>query len=853
MEPQQTKSESEDIVADELSANDDCGGKEDDDEESLSDIILLRSHGLDHEKQQERERASLDLQISSQNEARRIDRDFESQGEGSQTSLLDELAFQAGFPVASSETERKKKKESSKVEAGESFLVNDSRGPQIAGEEELPANTDTIPCTSVVEAAPPLTALRRTAALSQPLRPGAYSVGAPGTGLVRNETVPFALVGLTNVDSVDDAAAQVGATETSVRTISSGDDGATTVNTIVRDRNRFATNTVQDRDSDSNLVTANLVPEEDIVDPEDLTRAELVSSRRQELERHQHDSKLVRRMAVCLVLILVAGFVSVAVTLLRLREKGAKSMTQGAPLQVLENVGSMYPSSSPTSSPLPPCWLDSTNRSKEELLLLDDIVLDMPAFIADHTRCHIYRNSSSPQTQAFEWVLKDPNLPSLPVWRIQQRFVLATLYYATNGTDWLRSDKWLDYEENECFWHHSSERFAWGNFKFEGHPPCGADYNRSTAEGGIYKHIWLEGVGMQGTLPLELFTMTSLEILSMASVGYDLIFDEETGLQTENFGSSPFGLSGPIPSELGLLTNLNYLFLNENKFSSTIPSEIGLLTNLKGLDFKFNSDITGRLPEQIGRLTSLETLDLVDTNLIGPAFPKALLQLTDLKYLHLKGNAFTGTIPTEVGVFSSLINMALDQQFLTGSIPSEVGLLSNLRILYLSNNQLTGTIPRELSQCSSMIILDIHSNSIEGKIPTEVAAMSNMGFFQLNSNQLRGTIPTEIGLQAGVYWLDFSSNYLSGAFPSSEFIQDFRFLHLLFLDNNPQLTGTIPENLMTDSFAYRLKLENTGFSGTIPNHLCRLQGRLEFDCHPQSICGCDCSCPSNRTAINVEP
>ena len=42
-------------------------------------------------------------------------------------------------------------------------------------------------------------------------------------------------------------------------------------------------------------------------------------------------------------------------------------------------------------------------------------------------------------------------------------------------------------------------------------------------------------------------------------------------------------LTGSIPPEIGCLTNLTYLRLDNNQLTGSIPVEIGNLTNLKGL------------------------------------------------------------------------------------------------------------------------------------------------------------------------------------------------------------------------------------------------------------------------------
>ena len=49
-------------------------------------------------------------------------------------------------------------------------------------------------------------------------------------------------------------------------------------------------------------------------------------------------------------------------------------------------------------------------------------------------------------------------------------------------------------------------------------------------------------------------------------------------------------LTGPIPPEIGYLTNLTYLDLRYNQLTGTIPSEIGNLTNLTYLNLSNNAD-----------------------------------------------------------------------------------------------------------------------------------------------------------------------------------------------------------------------------------------------------------------------
>ena len=75
-------------------------------------------------------------------------------------------------------------------------------------------------------------------------------------------------------------------------------------------------------------------------------------------------------------------------------------------------------------------------------------------------------------------------------------------------------------------------------------------------------------------------------------------------------------LSGTIPSELGQLSNLEYVFLGNNQLSGTIPSELGQLSNLAGLSLG-NNHLTGSIPSELGQLSKLEILYLYSNHLTG--------------------------------------------------------------------------------------------------------------------------------------------------------------------------------------------------------------------------------------------
>ena len=66
-------------------------------------------------------------------------------------------------------------------------------------------------------------------------------------------------------------------------------------------------------------------------------------------------------------------------------------------------------------------------------------------------------------------------------------------------------------------------------------------------------------------------------------------------------------MTGPIPTELGNLTNLDALYLQNNRLTGAIPAELGALPNLRQLLLSSN-DLTGPIPTELGNLTNLEEL-----------------------------------------------------------------------------------------------------------------------------------------------------------------------------------------------------------------------------------------------------
>ena len=273
-------------------------------------------------------------------------------------------------------------------------------------------------------------------------------------------------------------------------------------------------------------------------------------------------------------------------------------------------------------------------------------------------------------------------------------------------------------------------------------------------------------------------------------------------------------LSGPIPAELGNLTNLGILDLSENPLSGPIPAELGNLPSLWYLDLSENQ-LSGPIPVELGNLNGLNTLDLSENQLSGP-IPAELGNLPSLRYLRLYSNQLSGPIPAELGNLNGLI-LDLSENQLSGPIPAELGNLPSpnlpsLDILNLSENQLSGPIPAELGNLS-LSQLYLNGNQLSGPIPAELGNLTRLIGLLLSENQLSGPIPAELGNLTRLHTLYLSENQLSGPIPAE--LGNLTSLLFLYIDTATGLC-LAPDFDLTSRFASQsgLPVCSTEPSGT---------------------------------------
>lgn len=151
-----------------------------------------------------------------------------------------------------------------------------------------------------------------------------------------------------------------------------------------------------------------------------------------------------------------------------------------------------------------------------------------------------------------------------------------------------------------------------------------------------------------------------------------------------------------IPTQFGLLTNLETLDLSVNEFMQTIPQELSQLTKLKELFLNENKLKGGSDGDVFESMKSLEVLDLSWNEKLK--FPDTFLYPMSLKELYLRGISDTSRISTHIGRLSNLEVLDISENGLIGTVPTEIGHMTSLLELYLEDNSFSGTFPSSIDQ-----------------------------------------------------------------------------------------------------------------------------------------------------------
>ncbi|KAM4099896.1 hypothetical protein ACB094_05G027400 [Castanea mollissima] len=159
---------------------------------------------------------------------------------------------------------------------------------------------------------------------------------------------------------------------------------------------------------------------------------------------------------------------------------------------------------------------------------------------------------------------------------------------------------------------------------------------------------------LSGTIPKCLKNISAMAIRepNIQDISFNsLRYMYDSGSYIENLKLVPKG------NELEYEKNLAFvkiIDLSSNNLSGSIPVEISVLSDLRFLNLSRNH-LMGNIPEKIGCMKELESIDLSQNHLSGK-IPPSLSNLTFLSYLDLSYNNFSGKIPsgTQLQSFDAL-------------------------------------------------------------------------------------------------------------------------------------------------------------------------------------------------------
>jgi hypothetical protein len=135
--------------------------------------------------------------------------------------------------------------------------------------------------------------------------------------------------------------------------------------------------------------------------------------------------------------------------------------------------------------------------------------------------------------------------------------------------------------------------------------------------------------------------------------------------KTEWFNNSDECAWNGIQCSNGRVTVLS---LGDSGLSGTIPTDVGLWTNLTSFTFRENAGVNGKLPTAIGAWTNLQYFR-VDTCNFGGPLPSNIGNWRKLTYFAVYSNKLTGPVPTEVSSWTAITEAYFDNNAFNGTMP----------------------------------------------------------------------------------------------------------------------------------------------------------------------------------------
>ena len=190
-------------------------------------------------------------------------------------------------------------------------------------------------------------------------------------------------------------------------------------------------------------------------------------------------------------------------------------------------------------------------------------------------------------------------------------------------------------------------------------------------------------------------------------------------------------------------------------------------------------------------------------------------------------DGFSGTLPSEFGLFTDIEYFRLSYVDLLGSLPEVLDSLTKLRELNLQRNALGGSIPEVYRSLSNLVTFNVQGGrTLSGTIPDWIGEWTALTALWLSDNMLTGFLPGSVSELTKLEELALDSNQMSGdVFILEELIK----LKHLYLERNSFAQGFNATFLDRFEQLEHLHIINNDFAGTVPVHLMNLDSLLVMD------------------------
>jgi Leucine-rich repeat (LRR) protein len=136
--------------------------------------------------------------------------------------------------------------------------------------------------------------------------------------------------------------------------------------------------------------------------------------------------------------------------------------------------------------------------------------------------------------------------------------------------------------------------------------------------------------------------------------------------------------------------------------------------------------------------------------------------------------------------------------------------------LDLKETMLAGALPNSMGNLTRLVRFRVFNNTIGGSIPQSLAQISGLRNLNIGHNSLLGILPDFSGTLLQRLILD--RNSFTGTVP--ETLCNLNELSALDLSGSTKLLGSLPSCLGDLAFLSKLRITDSGLTGSVPTNLC---------------------------------